>query len=545
MQNKSIIWPVIVLTVFFGICAHPACAGTEINNAGTAALSDSAYPDTGSDLQEVENTIRAVEESLAERQYEQNAKAGRSKLQEAEMNRWRVLKADVKKLRDDVNTLSAKSKKLMADRKKSREALEERVEASRVIEEKIKAVTDRIVAGDKESKDASTAAGAESVARKEKIDSLKTELKSSTENLASLRSKKAALDGESDAQEIEYKAETKKYNALKNKPASTGKDGASPESALAASKKKIDDYMAKAAEREDARKKLTDEILASSEANKMKEEAISALEGEGALSEKALEARSRSLKKEKKAADIKMKKLNSEALAAKSKQASAAAALKKIEDELKKNVDKELIAEKELGSKIEDLKLRISAFVGKLEQDGAFVKFDEKARAKEGLSKGEQISSDINIMFDALKKENDRLMAENKAIKTSMERTEADLKESRRKAVEAAKKPEALRVKMEKERLDMHYNLAIVYEKNGLYVEAEKEYLKCLKIDPKDPGVHYNLGILYDDKLNENDKAREQYWEFLKYRPMGDTAERVRDWITKLELEKRLGKEMR
>ena len=76
-------------------------------------------------------------------------------------------------------------------------------------------------------------------------------------------------------------------------------------------------------------------------------------------------------------------------------------------------------------------------------------------------------------------------------------------------------------------------------------LDAKREYLKCLKIDPKDAGVLYNLGILYDDKLNDNRKAAYYYRRFLKYRPMGEDAIQVRRWLTDIELETRLGEEAR
>jgi len=55
----------------------------------------------------------------------------------------------------------------------------------------------------------------------------------------------------------------------------------------------------------------------------------------------------------------------------------------------------------------------------------------------------------------------------------------------------------------DRERRDMHYNMAVVYAKEGRYIEAEAEYLRALRIDPSDAVVHYNLGILYDDELND------------------------------------------
>ena len=105
--------------------------------------------------------------------------------------------------------------------------------------------------------------------------------------------------------------------------------------------------------------------------------------------------------------------------------------------------------------------------------------------------------------------------------------------------------PKALKQKIDKERLDMHYNLAVVYDSNGMYKDAEREYLKCLKIDPNDAGVHYNLGILYDDKLNQNNRAKNQYMKYLALRPMGENVTQVRQWITDIELSERLGNDVR
>ena len=110
-------------------------------------------------------------------------------------------------------------------------------------------------------------------------------------------------------------------------------------------------------------------------------------------------------------------------------------------------------------------------------------------------------------------------------------------------AIEQAAK--ALKEKVDKERLDMHYNLAVVYDNNGMYKDAEREYLKCLEIDKNDADVHYNLGILYDDKLNDNHKAEYHYRRFLALKPKDSGAIQVRQWLINIELENRLGKEAR
>ena len=95
----------------------------------------------------------------------------------------------------------------------------------------------------------------------------------------------------------------------------------------------------------------------------------------------------------------------------------------------------------------------------------------------------------------------------------------------------------------DKERMDMHFNLAVVYEKNGMFADAEREYYKCLQIDSKDAEVHYNLGILYDDKMNKTSAALEHYRRYLELRPKGEDSSEVRGWIFNAEQEARLGVE--
>ncbi len=89
----------------------------------------------------------------------------------------------------------------------------------------------------------------------------------------------------------------------------------------------------------------------------------------------------------------------------------------------------------------------------------------------------------------------------------------------------------------DKEKLDMHYNMAAVYARENKPEEAEQEYLHALRLDPMDADVHYNLGILYDDELKSPAKAVVHYRRYLKLNPHGPDADQVRDWLMKLEME--------
>ncbi len=144
----------------------------------------------------------------------------------------------------------------------------------------------------------------------------------------------------------------------------------------------------------------------------------------------------------------------------------------------------------------------------------------------------------------------DILQAE--VLRVQLDKLESDLKNAQKNAEDAKKEKQAaaaqakkMKIKTDKERLDMHFNLAVVYEKNGMYADAEREYYKCLQLDPNDAEVHYNLAILYDDRMNKTSAALVHYKRYLELRPKGESSEEVRQWIFNAEQEARLGVEAR
>jgi len=82
---------------------------------------------------------------------------------------------------------------------------------------------------------------------------------------------------------------------------------------------------------------------------------------------------------------------------------------------------------------------------------------------------------------------------------------------------------------------DIHYNMAVVYAREGRVVEAEREYLRALDLDPYDADTHYNLGILYDDELGDKERAAMHYRKFLELRPDSPDIDQVRGWLMDLE----------
>lgn len=136
----------------------------------------------------------------------------------------------------------------------------------------------------------------------------------------------------------------------------------------------------------------------------------------------------------------------------------------------------------------------------------------------------ESKTQEIPELISKLKEKEKELDKTNK----SLEKRDAQLRLAEKKLAD-------FQQKVHKERLSVHYNLGVIYDKSGMYLEALKEYEKALAVDPQDPDTHYNLAILYDDHLDDNRVAIRHYQEYLRLRPNAEDAEQVREWVIRAE----------
>jgi len=243
--------------------------------------------------------------------------------------------------------------------------------------------------------------------------------------------------------------------------------------------------------------RLSVEVKAKAE-RREKEEKIKALESE-------LKEARKNIKEAEKKAQKKIK--------------DAQEAAEKDIKEAEKKADSSLEKEQKAEALVREAEERIAELEEKLKEQYALIRGKEKA-------------------IKAVEDEKKKLAMEEKYARRAQkaaERSEEELRNS----------VDGIQAKADKERLDAHYNLAIVFDKNGMYEDAEREYLKCLDINPEDADVHYNLAILYDDKLNRSAKALTHYEKFLKLRPKGEDAMQVRNWMFNCEQELRMGPEIR
>ncbi len=161
---------------------------------------------------------------------------------------------------------------------------------------------------------------------------------------------------------------------------------------------------------------------------------------------------------------------------------------------------------------------------------------NKKLKEKYGLLKAENIK-----LREKAKLAGQLRKSAEKKKKLALKREKAARKVAERARKSASKQIKDYQDKFKKERIDARYNLAVVFDKNAMYKDAKREYLKVLKIDANDAGTHYNLAILYDDKFNQNRKAIIHYRKYLNLRPDAKDVEQVKEWILKAEQEVRIG----
>lgn len=231
-----------------------------------------------------------------------------------------------------------------------------------------------------------------------------------------------------------------------------------------------------------------------------------------------------------------------------------------------KEMEQVNVALREKIVQIESERQRLAKMVKKLEK--RVDRFDEDMDHEKGLRhKAEQALADAKEREDEYKELIERLMAqvptlekqvaeltdkvekssqlltskdENiKALKIELEKRSHRLYKAERVAEILEKHRQDVIHAIDREKLDMHYNMAAGYAREGKFEAAEREYLRALRLNPMDADVHYNLGILYDDELKLPEKAMVHYRRYLKLNPHGPDSDQVRNWLMHLEMHRK------
>lgn len=121
-------------------------------------------------------------------------------------------------------------------------------------------------------------------------------------------------------------------------------------------------------------------------------------------------------------------------------------------------------------------------------------------------------------------------------LRMELERREYRLEKAERMAELLERARREVEESSIREKRDMHYNMAVIYAREGRHLDAEREYLNVLKLDPTDADTHYNLGILYEDHLKDDRKAAMHYQRYIKLNPYGQDVDTVKSWLNAIEM---------
>ena len=98
--------------------------------------------------------------------------------------------------------------------------------------------------------------------------------------------------------------------------------------------------------------------------------------------------------------------------------------------------------------------------------------------------------------------------------KKQLEDREAEFKARKTAFDKAEKKMQAQYKQQSEDLVKYHYNRALSYDRAQKYKEAVEEYKKVLEIAPLDADTHYNLAVIYDEELEEYQKAVQHYRKY-------------------------------
>jgi len=78
---------------------------------------------------------------------------------------------------------------------------------------------------------------------------------------------------------------------------------------------------------------------------------------------------------------------------------------------------------------------------------------------------------------------------------------------------------------------DRHYNFGVIKAREHEFEKAIAEFQKALEFIPEDADAHFNLAVLYDEEMNDSEKAVEHYRAYLKHTPQAEDRQKVEKWI--------------
>ncbi|MCI0438119.1 MAG: tetratricopeptide repeat protein, partial [Chloroflexi bacterium] len=127
---------------------------------------------------------------------------------------------------------------------------------------------------------------------------------------------------------------------------------------------------------------------------------------------------------------------------------------------------------------------------------------------------------EVRKRLETLQERYAKVLSENKTLKFRSRHVPADV-------TAMAREHERLL----KDLADTHYNMGVLFTRNGDYNRAAAEFLKAVELKPKDADAHYNLGLIYAEHLSDPDKAMTYFRRYLDINPRARDASWVKQYI--------------
>ena len=138
---------------------------------------------------------------------------------------------------------------------------------------------------------------------------------------------------------------------------------------------------------------------------------------------------------------------------------------------------------------------------------------------------------------------------ENNALKKKLEEINRNIQKLASKESDKEVRKSAVSVEEIARRLHMlsdeaaicHYNLGVLFMKQGQHTEATGEFERTIWLNPSHAYARYNLAVLYDTYLGNPDKAVTYYEDYIRLLPKASDAKKVEYRLFQLTLNKEQG----
>jgi tetratricopeptide (TPR) repeat protein len=238
-----------------------------------------------------------------------------------------------------------------------------------------------------------------------------------------------------------------------------------------------------------------------------------------------------------------IKALSSEKNIYAQKEAMLEEKLSRFQDDIKNKTERE----KFLGSMVQELEEEKQLLAQALSETNETLQKELRISEREAEQelerrKKESVEAEKNAVIEitVLKRELENLNREKERLKKMTAELVDELDITREK-MSCEKKQQAATAgsgsELEKELPDgkvfrEHYNRGLKCDDMGEYEQALEEYQKALEILPEDPDLHYNMAIVYDDHMDDKQKAVFHYQRYLELNPGAADRAKVRTWLS-------------